>query len=198
MSALRLNNYPALQSPPLPGQLRAGAHCDYGSLTVLMPHQSTSSASGGSGSGGGGGGCTGDGGAGDGAGAGAGAAQGLQVFSQGGWKTVDVPAGTMVINIGDLMARWTNDRWQSTLHRVVVPPPPLQPPPTTGGATGAGAGDTTAAHRRMSLAFFHQPDWDAVIDVVPSCVGAGATPHYPPTTAGKHIKAKFEAAGIEV
>jgi isopenicillin N synthase-like dioxygenase len=53
-------------------------------------------------------------------------------------------ADRFVINIGDLMQRWTNDTWRSTLHRVVVPP-------------GAGGG------RRMSLAFFHQPDWAADI-----------------------------------
>ncbi len=40
----------------------------------------------------------------------------------GGWVPVTAQPGEVVINIGDLMARWTNDRWRSTLHRVVNPP----------------------------------------------------------------------------
>ena len=155
MSALRLNNYPALSQPPLPRQLRAGAHCDYGTLTVLMPHQGDRGG------------------------------EGLQVYSQDAWRDVDVPAGVFVINVGDLIARWTNDRWKSTLHRVVV-------------REGSGDADGHVAARRMSLAFFHQPDWDADVEVVPSCVTAGSQPLYEPTTAGKHIKDKFEAAGISV
>ena len=49
--------------------------------------------------------------------------------------------GAFVVNLGDLMAAWTNDRWRSTLHRVVVPD------------------DDTGV--RISIAFFHQPDFDA-------------------------------------
>jgi isopenicillin N synthase-like dioxygenase len=55
-----------------------------------------------------------------------------------------VVPGAFIVNIGDLMARWTNDRWVSTVHRVV------NPPSDTGGST-----------RRQSIAFFHQPNWDA-------------------------------------
>ena len=50
--------------------------------------------------------------------------------------------GAFIINIGDLMALWTNDRWVSTLHRVVNPPP-----------------DAKGSTRRQSFAFFHQPNW---------------------------------------
>ena len=155
MSALRLNNYPELAAAPQPGQLRAGEHCDYGSLTILMPHQMAADSPVG--------------------------ADGLQVFSQGEWRNVQVPPDTFVINIGDLMARWTNDRWQSTLHRVVVP-------------------DESATHtpRRMSLAFFHQPDWEAVVDALPSCIREGEQRRHAPTTAGLHIKEKFEAAGVTI
>ena len=97
MSALRLNNYPALTQAPLDGQLRAGEHCDYGSLTLLLPHDDEFN------------------------GRGDRSEDGLQVFIQGEWRPVVVPPGVFVVNIGDLMARWTNDTWRSTLHRVVVP-----------------------------------------------------------------------------
>ena len=50
---------------------------------------------------------------------------GLEVLDLGGrWVGVEPVPGAFVINIGDLMARWTNERWRSTLHRVVDPPDP--------------------------------------------------------------------------
>jgi hypothetical protein len=51
-----------------------------------------------------------------------------------------------VVNIGDLLMRWTNDRWISNTHRVVNPP-----------ATAA------ARAKRLSIAFFHQPNYNALI-----------------------------------
>ena len=60
-----------------------------------------------------------------------------------------------VVNLGDLMAEWTNDRWVSTLHRVINPPR-----------------DKALGSRRLSMAFFHQPNYDAVIECLPTCSGA--------------------------
>ncbi len=68
------------------------------------------------------------------------------------------------------MARWTNDRWRSTMHRVVVPPIP--------------------APRRLTMPFFHNANWDARIECI---VADGEQPHYPPTTAGRHLMDKFRA-----
>ena len=53
---------------------------------------------------------------------------------------------TFIVNIGDLMARWTNDEWVSTLHRVVNP-----------------ALEATKTSRRQSLVFFHNPNYDAPV-----------------------------------
>lgn len=142
ISRLRVRNYPSPKIPPVPGQLRAGAHSDYGSLTIL---------------------CTED------------RPGGLQVFNAAGeWVDVPIVDGTFVSNIGDLMARWTNDAWVSTLHRVVNPP--------------AGAG---AESRRQSLVFFHNPNYDASVACIPSCIAPGATPKYPPTTSGEHLRQLF-------
>jgi isopenicillin N synthase-like dioxygenase len=79
-----------------------------------------------------------------------------------------------VVNIGDLMAQWTNDRWVSTLHRVALPE--LQAGPQA---------------RRLSLVFFHQPDDDARIECIPTCVAPGQAPRYAPVTSGEHLRLKI-------
>ena len=103
ISRLRVRNYPAPAVPPQPGQLRAGAHSDYGSLTILKTEDKPG---------------------------------GLQAYNKAGdWVDVPVVPGCFVVNLGDLMARWTNDHWVSTLHRVVNPPEDLadrKPPPVVG------------------------------------------------------------------
>ena len=143
VSALRALNYPELDAPPPPGQLRAGAHTDYGSLTILLPQ---------------------------------GGSKGLEIMTpEGVWREVPPVDGAFVINIGDLMARWTNDRWVSTLHRVV------NVAPEDGGLA-----------RRQSLAFFHQPDWFASIETLPSCLAPGETPKYQPVLSGPYLMAKFK------
>ncbi len=146
-SALRLLNYPALLEPPQPGQLRAGAHSDYGTVTVLCADA---------------------------------APGGLEVLvpSPAGehWTAVPMPAGSLIVNLGDAMARWTNDRWRSTLHRVVTPPP-----------------EVASTARRQSIAFFHNANWDAVIQCIPTCLDPGESPRYAPVTAGEHLMSKFRS-----
>lgn len=144
ISALRALNYPQPSTPPRPGQLRAGAHTDYGSLTILLPEA---------------------------------ASGGLEIFTpEGTWRGVPPVPGAFVINIGDLMALWTNDRWVSTLHRVVNPAP-----------------DARGSTRRQSLAFFHQPNWDAEIACLPSCLAPGETAKYAPVRSGPYLMSKFKS-----
>lgn len=96
---------------------------------------------------------------------------GLEVrTADGSWVDVDPPAGALVVNLGDAMERWTNDRWRSTLHRVRVP-----------------------RRRRQSIAFFHNANWDAVIECIPTCLEPGAEPRHPPVQAGPHLMTKFRA-----
>jgi isopenicillin N synthase-like dioxygenase len=144
-SFLRIINYPAPRVAPLPGQLRAGAHSDYGTLTILRAEN---------------------------------VAGGLQVFSRAGeWLDVAVPPGAFVINIGDMLMRWTNDRWVSTLHRVVNPPDAHAP-----------------GSRRQSLVFFHNPNPDAVIECLPTCASASNPSRYPPVLAGTYLADKARSA----
>ena len=136
ISHIRFNKYPAQLEPPLPGQLRAGAHTDYGSLTVLYGEDTPG---------------------------------GLQVVNRkGDWIDVRPAPGSFVVNLGDLMARWTNDRWVSTLHRVVNPPRQF------------------AESERLSIAFFHAPNYDAEIKCVDTCQGPGNPPKYEPLTYGEY------------
>ena len=135
ISALRALNYPATTTVPLDKQQRAGAHTDYGSLTILKPQPGS---------------------------------QGLQIAWGGDWIDVPAPDHAFVINIGDLMARWTADRWVSTLHRVVAKP------------------DQPA---RQSLAYFHQPNWDAEITPL------DGSAIYPPVRSGPYLMAKFRSTG---
>ncbi len=149
ISAMRMLNYPHTSVTPKPGQLRAGAHSDYGSLTILLADA---------------------------------APGGLEIRSpEGQWVAVPNLPGAFIVNIGDLMARWTNDRWISTLHRVVNPSP-----------------DQSGSTRRQSFAFFHQPNWDAEITCIPTCLAEGEKPKYPPVRSGKYLMNKFRGTTVKV
>ncbi len=98
---------------------------------------------------------------------------GLQILSpEGRWEDVPSVAGSFVVNLGDLMAAWTNDRWVSTKHRVAVPE----------GVTGD----------RISVAFFHQPAYDALIECIPTCTSPDDPPHHDPVTSGEWIRLMIE------
>lgn len=134
--------YPVQTETPRLGQLRAGAHSDYGSLTIVHRDQ---------------------------------APGGLQVYTQAGdWIDVPYVPDSFVINLGDLMSEWTNDRWRSTLHRVMNPPV-----------------EKAEASERMSMLFFHQPNYDAVIRVLDTCCGPEDPPKYGQTTSGEHVMMKI-------
>lgn len=99
---------------------------------------------------------------------------GLQVLGRDGhWHDVMPADGALLVNLGDAMARWTNERWMSTLHRVK--------PPVVDGSI----------QRRRSVAFFHDGDVDAVVTALPGTVEDGEEPLYPPVTIGEHISAKL-------
>jgi len=140
-AVLRLANYPELDSLPLPGQLRAATHTDYGTLTIVWPDA---------------------------------APGGLQVLTRTGeWIDVVTPPTAFVVNIGDIMQHWTNNRWVSTLHRVANPP-------------------ELANSRRQSLVFFHNPHDDVLITCLDTCTSVDHPAQYPPILAGEHRRSKSQ------
>jgi isopenicillin N synthase-like dioxygenase len=95
---------------------------------------------------------------------------GLQILYGGEWHDVVPDPDCLLVNLGDLTANWTNDRWRSTLHRVL--------PPEAGTV-------------RRSVAFFHDGNYDARIECLPTCTSPDNPPRYPPVTAGEHLMAKL-------
>lgn len=96
---------------------------------------------------------------------------GLEVQRPDGtWMTVADEPDTFIVNLGDTIAQWTNDRWRSTVHRVTP----------------------TSSDARMSMAFFHMANWDARIECLPGCLEAGEEPRYAPVLAGPWLMSKFQ------
>ena len=122
---MRLIRYPGQDEAPAERQLRAGAHSDYGTLTVLRGDDVPGT---------------------------------LQVkLPRRGWTDVRPPPAGFVCNLGDAMAHWTGGRWASTLHRVANPP------------------REAAGRDRISLVFFHQPNYDAMLNGLCGDTGEAVT-----------------------
>ncbi|MDO6822672.1 isopenicillin N synthase family oxygenase [Marinobacter sp. 1_MG-2023] len=92
---------------------------------------------------------------------------GLQVWDAKAdeWINAEPISGTFVVNLGDMIARWTNDRYRSTLHRVV----------------------NTSGAERYSVPFFFTGNPDHEVSCLPTCLDEGDQPHYPPTTVEAHL-----------
>lgn len=127
-SVMRLLHYPPLTGADAEGAIRAAAHGDINTITLLLGAQEA----------------------------------GLELLTrQGEWKAVDTPEGALVINIGDMLERLTNNRLPSTKHRVVNP-----------------RGE--AAYRsRYSMPFFLHFRPDFVIKTLPGCIDSAAPDDHP-------------------
>jgi isopenicillin N synthase-like dioxygenase len=94
---------------------------------------------------------------------------GLQVLNAANeWVTAQPIPGTLVVNVGDLLARWSNGRFRSTPHRVV----------------------NSSGRERYSLVLAYDPNAETLIDPA-AFLPEGETPRYPPITCGTHIANRF-------
>ncbi|KAH9045327.1 Clavaminate synthase-like protein [Lactarius pseudohatsudake] len=141
---LRLLSYPSIKSSLLlkEGQARAGAHSDYGTLTLLFQDN----------------------------------VGGLEVenpHTKHFQPAKPIP-GTIIVNAGDLLSRWTNDVLRSTLHRVVAPP-----------IQSANGDSMTPA--RQSIAFFCNPNNRVEVSCLPNCHWPGNEAKYAPVKADEYL-----------
>lgn len=140
MALLRLLHYSAEHSDPQQGVFGAGAHTDYGLLTLLSTD----------------------------------GVPGLQVYLKGEWVPVVHVPGTWVVNIGDMVQRWTNDHVRSTIHRVV----------------------NVSGLERYSVPFFYEPNFHTKVECLPNfCKDHPA--RYPPTTSGQHLLDRYSQTHTE-
>lgn len=159
-SALRSINYPAIAvgDKVLPNQLRASAHTDYGTITILRTD-----------------------------------GPGLQVskdLDPPVWHDVPYIEDGFIINLGDLMKRWTNDKWLSTLHRVIVPSADIAL--SAASDLGEEGKQEFLCRRRQSLAFFHNINRDAKVEVILQSTDECAK--YEPIIAGDFLLQKHLAS----
>ncbi|KAK4745227.1 hypothetical protein SAY87_011539 [Trapa incisa] len=84
------------------------------------------------------------------------------------WEDVPHVEGAFIVNIGDMMERWTNCLFRSTLHRVMP-----------------------AGQERYSVAFFLDPDQDCIVECIPSCYSESCPPRFPPIRSGDYLKERL-------
>ena len=145
---LRLLRYDERISSEEEGQLACGAHCDWGMLTLLATDEQP----------------------------------GLQIWvrdednetdtQSGRWLSVPPRPGALIVNLGDMLMRWTNQQYRSTLHRVL----------------------NTTGQPRFSAALFYEPNFDCVVECLPSCVDEQHPLKFKESvTAGRYLADRYAA-----
>ncbi|KAL6905215.1 hypothetical protein ACP4OV_002816 [Aristida adscensionis] len=138
---VRLLRYPGEVNESDKGNLGASAHSDYGMITLLVTDGTP----------------------------------GLQICREKDrqpqlWEDVHHIDGALIVNIGDLLERWTNCLFRSTLHRVVA-----------------------VGKERYSVAFFLDPNPDFVVQCLESCYSEANPPRFPPIRSGDYLKERLSA-----
>jgi len=107
-------------------------------------------------------------------------ADGLQILNnQGEWVAVTALPGQIVVNVGDMLQRLTNNRLQSTTHRVVNPPRELW------------------GSSRFSIPFFLHPRSSMSLACLPNCITAQRPKSYPDATAGEYLDERLREIGLK-
>ncbi|XP_002982743.2 2-oxoglutarate-Fe(II) type oxidoreductase hxnY [Selaginella moellendorffii] len=140
MAVVRLLHYPAQASNPEEGLFGAGAHSDYGMLTLLASD----------------------------------GVPGLQICKEKDakeqvWTNVQPLRGAFVVNLGDMLERWTNNLFRSTLHRVL-----------------------NYGVECHSIAFFMEPNFDCIVECIPTCCSELNPPKLPPVKSGDHLLGRYK------
>jgi isopenicillin N synthase-like dioxygenase len=137
-TTLRLLRYPPHPKAALANQLGAGAHTDWGGITLLAQDE----------------------------------LGGLEVRNvEDEWVQAAPVPGTFVVNLGDLMQRWTNGLYRSNMHRVR---------------------NNSSTRDRYSIPFFYSPRPDSRIECLPTCTDAAHPPQYATCTASEHTYEMFQ------
>ncbi|XP_050219813.1 2-oxoglutarate-Fe(II) type oxidoreductase hxnY-like isoform X2 [Mercurialis annua] len=140
IAVMRLLRYGAYVSDPSKGIFGAGAHSDYGLITLLATDD----------------------------------VSGLQICKDKDaqpqvWENVAPLKGAFIVNLGDMLERWSNCIFRSTLHRVV----------------GNG-------QERYSIAYFVEPSHDCLVECLPTCKSENNPPKYPPITCGTYLSQRYK------
>ena len=139
-SPMRILRYPPQSEKAKFNQLGAGAHTDWGWITLLSQDS----------------------------------LGGLEVETvSGDWVRVDPIPGTFVVNLGDLLQRWTNGTYHSSLHRVM---------------------NNQSGRNRHSVVLFYNQAHETHVECLPTCLEAGEPPKYPTCSAGEHILERYNAS----
>ncbi len=139
MVTLRMVRYPPHPKDADERTFGAGAHTDWGALTILAQDHHG----------------------------------GLEVaMPDGSWVPATPMEGCFVVNLGDMIPRWTNGLYHSNPHRV--------------------RNQYSSGAARYSIPFFYEPDYLAQIVAVPGTVPEGETPRYTPCTAGEHLRQMYQ------
>lgn len=135
--SVRLLKYPPQPKGAAFNQLGAGAHTDWGVLTILAQDDMG----------------------------------GLEVRNaRGDWVSATPIPGTFIINLGDLMARWSNGIYNANMHRVL---------------------NNRGGRDRYSIVAFNSPRPDAVIEPMPGCVTAEFPRKFATCTSQEHTNEMF-------